>query len=120
MPFRARVLSSTALAATGQVAGSAVAADGVKVDFGGYYHAAAGVIPAEDFSASSTVDEGDLRDYVCTMTSRSPPPMRCSPASPSMASSSIQTTGATTLPARTIRDSASARARTSPSEVAWG
>jgi hypothetical protein len=64
MTFRARVLSSTALAVTGLVAGSAVAADGVRLDFGGYYHAAAGVVPAEHFSASSAVGEGDLRDYV--------------------------------------------------------
>jgi outer membrane protein OmpU len=63
MTFRARALSSTALA-TALIAGSATAHAEVKLGLGGYYHAAAGVVPAEDFSASSGVDAGDLRDYV--------------------------------------------------------
>jgi hypothetical protein len=44
-------------------ADSAVAADGVELSIGGWYHAAAGGIAGEDFSASSAVDEGDVRDY---------------------------------------------------------
>jgi Gram-negative porin len=58
------LLGSTALAVIGLVATDAMAADGVKLGIGGWYNAAAGVVPAEDFSASSGVDEGDFRDYV--------------------------------------------------------
>ena len=57
------LLGSTALVAVGLCAAGAMAADGVKLTIGGYYHAAAGGIAGEDFSASSGVDEDDLRDY---------------------------------------------------------
>jgi hypothetical protein len=58
------LLGSTALAVLGLAATDAMAADGVKLGIGGWYNAAAGAVPAEDFSASSGVDEGDVRDYV--------------------------------------------------------
>jgi outer membrane protein OmpU len=58
------LLSSTALAVLGLAVTDAMAADGVKLGIGGWYNAAAGAVPAEDFSASSGVDEGDVRDYV--------------------------------------------------------
>ncbi len=64
MGIRGRLLCSTALAAAGIAAADARAADGVKLSIGGYYHAAAGAIVGEDFSASSGVSGGDLRDYV--------------------------------------------------------
>ena len=57
------LLGSTALVAVGLCAAGAIAADGVKLTIGGYYHAAAGGIAGDDFSASSGVDEDDLRDY---------------------------------------------------------
>ena len=57
------LLGSTALVAVGLCAAGATAADGVKLTIGGYYHAAAGGIAGEDFSASSGVSGGDLRDY---------------------------------------------------------
>ena len=63
MSFKARVLGSSALAAVGAIAGNADAADGVELSIGGWYHAAAGWVAGEDFSASSGVNEGDLRDY---------------------------------------------------------
>jgi hypothetical protein len=58
------LLGSTALAVLGLAVTDAMAADGVKLGIGGWYNAAAGAVPAEDFSASSGVDEGDVRDYV--------------------------------------------------------
>jgi hypothetical protein len=64
MGIRGTLLCSTALAAAGVGAADARAADGVKLSIGGYYHAAAGGIAGEDFSASSRVDEDDVRDYV--------------------------------------------------------
>ena len=64
MGIRGTLLCSTALAAAGVAAADARAADGVKLTIGGYYHAAAGGIASEDFSASSRVDGDDLRDYV--------------------------------------------------------
>src|SRR5215470_14044366 len=57
------LLGSTALVVLGFVAADAMAADGVKLSLGGWYHAAAGGIAGEDFSASSLVSEGDVRDY---------------------------------------------------------
>jgi outer membrane protein OmpU len=63
MSFKARVLGSSALAWAGAIAGSADAADGVKLSISGWYHAAAGGIVGEDFSTSSLVDEDALRDY---------------------------------------------------------
>jgi outer membrane protein OmpU len=63
MTFRARVLGSSAVAAAGAIAGNACAADGVELSIGGWYHAAAGGIVGDDFSESSGVNEGDLRDY---------------------------------------------------------
>jgi len=63
MGIRGKLLCSTALV-TAVAAADARAADGVKLTIGGYYHAAAGGIAGEDFSASSRVDEDDVRDYV--------------------------------------------------------
>src|SRR5215470_3163069 len=57
------LLGSTALVAAELCAVGAMAADGVKLTLGGYYHAAAGGIAGEDFSASSGVSGGELRDY---------------------------------------------------------
>jgi len=61
--MRQALLGSTALAVLGLVSADAAAADGVKLSIGGWYHAAAGVIAGEDFSASSDVAESSLRDY---------------------------------------------------------
>jgi outer membrane protein OmpU len=63
MTTREKVLTTTALAAIMFAGGRADAADGVKLSIGGWYHAAAGGLPAEDFSASAGVDEKDLRNY---------------------------------------------------------
>ena len=63
MGTRGMLLCSTALATAALAAAGAEAADGVKLSIGGYYHATAGVILGEDFSASSGVSGGDLRDY---------------------------------------------------------
>ena len=57
------LLGSTALAA-GLLAADAAAADGVSLEIGGRYKGAAGVVPSEDFSASSDVAGSALRDYV--------------------------------------------------------
>jgi len=62
MGIRGTLLCSTALATVVATVG-AEAADGVRLSIGGYYHAAAGAITGEDFSASSGVSESDLRDY---------------------------------------------------------
>jgi hypothetical protein len=64
MGIRGTLRCSTALATAAAAATAAQAADGVKLSIGGYYHAAAGAIIGEDFSASSGVGGGDLRDYV--------------------------------------------------------
>ena len=64
MGIRGTLLCSTALAAAGLAASGARAADGVRLSIGGYYHAAAGAILGEDFSASTDVSESGLRDYV--------------------------------------------------------
>jgi outer membrane protein OmpU len=61
--MRRALLGSTALVVIGLVRADAVAADGVKLSIGGWYHAAAGGIAGEDFSASSGVSEDALRDY---------------------------------------------------------
>lgn len=61
--MRKGLLESTALVALGVAAADASAADGVKLSIGGWYHAAAGGIAGEDFSASSGVSEDALRDY---------------------------------------------------------
>jgi hypothetical protein len=61
--MRQALLGSTALVAVGIAIVDAEAADGVELSIGGWYHAAAGVIAGEDFSASSGVSEGDVRDY---------------------------------------------------------
>jgi hypothetical protein len=57
------LLGSTALAACALLAADAAAADGVTLHIGGRYKGAAGVVPSEDFSASSGVDD-DVRNYV--------------------------------------------------------
>src|SRR5919109_1237310 len=62
--MRVPLLGSTALAAIGLLATDAAAADGVKLEIGGRYKGAAGVVPSEDFSASAGVDDDDVRDYV--------------------------------------------------------
>src|SRR5215468_2893778 len=62
--MRQALLGSTTLVALGLVSADAIAADGVKLSLGGWYHAAAGGIVGEDFSASSLVSGGDVRDYV--------------------------------------------------------
>src|SRR5262249_32139955 len=60
--MRQTLLGSTSLAAIGLVASDGMAADdGVKLSIGGWYHAAAGAIVDEDFSASSGVSGGDVR-----------------------------------------------------------
>ena len=64
MGIRGGLLGSTALAAVAISATDSQAEDGVKLSIGGYYHAAAGAVIGEDFSASSGVSGGDVRDYV--------------------------------------------------------
>jgi hypothetical protein len=64
MGIRGTLLCSTALATAAAATTGAQAADGVKLSIGGYYHAAAGAIMGEDFSASSGVSGGEVRDYV--------------------------------------------------------
>src|SRR5262245_21588032 len=59
-----RLLCSTCLTVVAMAPFGAEAADGVRLGISGYYHTAAGGIPAENFSDSSGVDEGELRDYV--------------------------------------------------------
>ena len=61
--MRQALLSSTALVVVGFAIAEAEAADGVELSIGGWYHAAAGGILGEDFSASSLVGEEDVRDY---------------------------------------------------------
>ena len=61
--MRNALLGSTALMVAGFAVTDAIAADGVELSIGGWYHAAAGGIAGEDFSASSLVDEGGVRDY---------------------------------------------------------
>ena len=61
--MRNALLGSTALAVLGLAAADAVAADGVKLSIGGWYHAAAGGIAGQDVSASSGGSEDALRDY---------------------------------------------------------
>jgi outer membrane protein OmpU len=63
MNMKRALLGSTALVAAELCAAGAMAADGVKLTLGGYYHAAAGGIAGEDFSASSGVSGSNLRDY---------------------------------------------------------
>src|SRR5262249_2102913 len=62
MGTRGTLLCSTALA-TALAGTAAQAGDGVKLTIGGYYHAAAGAIVGEGFSASSNGDDDSLRDY---------------------------------------------------------
>jgi outer membrane protein OmpU len=62
--MRTALLGSTALVCMSLVSAEAMAADGVKLSIGGWYHAAAGFIAGEDFSESSGVAESSLRDYV--------------------------------------------------------
>src|SRR5262245_44625610 len=52
------------LVALGLVVRDATAADGVKLEIGGTYQGAAGVVFSENFSSSSDVSGKDLRDYV--------------------------------------------------------
>src|SRR5262245_19442643 len=61
--MREALLGTTALVALGLAAADAAAGEGVKLSIGGWYHAAAGGIAGEDFSASSGVSEDSLRDY---------------------------------------------------------
>jgi hypothetical protein len=62
--MRVSLLGSTALASFALIAADAAAADGVKLEIGGRYKGAAGVVPSEDFSASAGVDDDDARNYV--------------------------------------------------------
>lgn len=62
--MRLALLQTTALAAIGLTAGSGWAADGVRLEIGGSYMGAAGVVLGEDASAASGFRERDLRDYV--------------------------------------------------------
>ncbi|HUL07436.1 MAG TPA: porin [Candidatus Acidoferrum sp.] len=62
--MRHSLFGSTALVAVGLLAPAAHAADGVTLHIGGRYMAAAGVDPVDDFSASSGVDDNDVRSYV--------------------------------------------------------
>jgi hypothetical protein len=55
---------STALVAIGLLVPAAQAADGVALHIGGRYMGTAGVVPSEDFSASSGVNGNDVRNYV--------------------------------------------------------
>jgi outer membrane protein OmpU len=52
------------LVALALVVRNVAAADGVKLEIGGTYQGAAGVVFSEDFSSSSEVSGKDLRDYV--------------------------------------------------------
>jgi len=63
MGIKDALFCSTALLTVAAV-NDARATDGVKLGIGGYYHAAAGAVIGEDFSRSSGVNEGDVRDYV--------------------------------------------------------
>ena len=64
MSDRRTLLGSTALAVVAfAAAGARAEDDGVKLNVSGYYHAAAGAIIGQDFSASSGVDEGAVRKY---------------------------------------------------------
>src|SRR6185295_9455433 len=63
MGIKDALFCSTALLTVAAV-NDARATDGVKLGIGGYYHAAAGGVIGEDFSRSSGVSEGDVRDYV--------------------------------------------------------
>jgi hypothetical protein len=56
------LLGSTALAAVGAVAAHAAAGDSVALQIGGNYKGAAGVV-VEDYSGSSGVAGGDVRNY---------------------------------------------------------
>jgi len=58
------LFGSTALVAIGLLAPAAQAADGITLHIGGRYMGAAGIVPSEDFSASSDIDNNDVRDYV--------------------------------------------------------
>ena len=94
--MRQAVLGSTALPLFGLAAADAAAADGVKLSIGGRYHATAGRVVGEDFSASFNAS---------TTTSRSASPMRLAPASPWTLCLNIPAIRATTPPARTIKAS---------------
>ena len=61
--MRQALLGSTALVVVGLAAADVMAADGVELSIGGWYHAAAGGIAGEDFSVSSGVSEDAVRDY---------------------------------------------------------
>ena len=63
MTTKDRILTTTAIAAISLSSIPVYAADGVKLSLGGRYKGAAGFI-ADDFSASSGVDDGDVRNYV--------------------------------------------------------
>lgn len=62
--MRSTLLNSTMLVALGFVVRNAAAADGVKLEIGGSYQGAAGVVFSEDFSGSSGVGGSDVRNYV--------------------------------------------------------
>lgn len=62
--MRYTLLNSTMLVALGLVVRDAVAADGVKLEIGGSYQGAAGVVFSEDFSSSSEVGSSNARKYV--------------------------------------------------------
>ena len=61
--MRQALLGSAALGAA-LVSAGAMAADGVELEISGRYKGAAGLVLSEDFSGSSDVRGGDVRDYV--------------------------------------------------------
>jgi hypothetical protein len=62
--MRDALLGSSMLAALGSIIGGAAAAQGVKLEIGGSYQGAAGVVLSEDFAGSSGVQDGNVRNYV--------------------------------------------------------
>ena len=62
--MRKTLLGSTMLVGAGCGVADTAAADGIKLEIGGSYQGAAGVVFAEDFSKSSGIGDGNLRSYV--------------------------------------------------------
>jgi outer membrane protein OmpU len=58
------LLGSTAVATVALVTANAAADDGVKLQIGGRYKGAAGVVLSEDYSSSASVAGNDVRNYV--------------------------------------------------------
>jgi hypothetical protein len=59
-----RTLLGSAALATAAWSNAAMAADGVKLRLSGHHEFAFGAVPSEDFSPSSQVNQGNLRDYL--------------------------------------------------------